>query len=116
MDLSLLLQLIQGPAFAAGGFVLAVLLLSRLMRDQPHPGNAAAWLLGFVFLPFVAVPLYLLVGGRKFQRLSERKRRLAVDTSKIPGLPAEPMDDVGRALARLEGFAPACGEIGRAHV
>ena len=63
--------------FTLGGFILALLLIARLMSEKKAPGNTFAWLLIIVLLPYVGVPLYLLFGGRKLRRLAARKSPLA---------------------------------------
>jgi cardiolipin synthase len=64
------------------GFILAFFLVARLMSEKRAPANTFAWLLIIVLVPWVGVPLYLLLGGRKLRRLAERKSRLR------PTLPA----------------------------
>ncbi len=59
-----------------GGFLLAVFAIARLMSDKRQPGNTIAWLLCIVLIPYVGVPLYLLLGGRKIKQLVARKRRV----------------------------------------
>src|SRR3954468_16447830 len=68
--------------FAIAGFLLALFLVARLMSQKRAPANTFAWLLIIVLVPWVGVPLYLLLGGRKLRRLAERKSRLR------PTLPA----------------------------
>lgn len=68
--------------FSIAGFLLAFFLVARLMSEKRAPANTFAWLLVIVLLPYVGVPLYLIFGGRKLRRLSERKSRL------LPTLPA----------------------------
>lgn len=58
------------------GFILAVFLVARLMSEKRAPANTFAWLLIIILVPWVGVPLYLLLGGRKLRRLAERKSRL----------------------------------------
>ncbi len=62
--------------FAIGGFILALVLVARLMSEKRAPANTFAWLLIIVLVPWVGVPLYLLLGGRKLRKLAERKSRL----------------------------------------
>ena len=69
--------------FSLAGFLLAFLLIARLMSEKRAPANTFAWLLGIVLVPWVGVPLYLLFGGRKLRRLAQRKSHLR------PILPAE---------------------------
>ena len=59
-----------------GGFMLAVFAIARLMSEKRPPSNTVAWLLVIVLIPYVGVPLYLLLGGRKLRRLMKRKTRL----------------------------------------
>ena len=68
--------------FSIAGFVLAFFLVARLMSEKRAPANTFAWLLGIVLVPWIGVPLYLLLGGRKLRRLTERKSRV------LPTLPA----------------------------
>ncbi len=58
------------------GFLLAVFLVARLMSEKRAPANTFAWLLIIILVPWVGVPMYLLLGGRKLRRLAERKSRL----------------------------------------
>ena len=67
-----------------GGFLLALLVVARLMSQKKAPANTFAWLLIIVLVPYVGVPLYLLFGGRKLRRLAARKTPL------IPTLPNRP--------------------------
>jgi cardiolipin synthase len=59
-----------------GGFLLALLLVARLMSQKKAPANTFAWLLIIVLLPYVGVPLYLIFGGRKLRQLAARKAPL----------------------------------------
>src|SRR3954462_4423256 len=62
--------------FSIAGFALALFLVARLMSEKRAPANTFAWLLIIILVPWVGVPLYLLLGGRKIRRLAERKSRL----------------------------------------
>jgi cardiolipin synthase len=73
---------ILAELFAIAGFILAFFLVARLMSEKRAPANTFAWLLIIVLVPWVGVPLYLLLGGRKLRRLAEAKSRLR------PTLPA----------------------------
>lgn len=66
-----------------GGFLLAVFALARLMRDKRQPGNTMAWLLVIVLVPYVGVPLFLLLGGRKIKRLAARKTQVDLHLSDL---------------------------------
>ena len=58
------------------GVLLALFAFARLFSERRQPGNTFAWLLGIVLIPYVAVPLFLLFGGRKLRRLMKRKSRV----------------------------------------
>jgi cardiolipin synthase A/B len=68
-----------------GGFVLAVFAISRLMSERRQPSNTIAWLLGIVLVPYIGVPLYLLLSGKKIRRLAALKTRMK---PWIPGAPS----------------------------
>jgi cardiolipin synthase A/B len=58
------------------GFLLAVFAIARLMSERKQPGNTFAWLFAIAFIPYLGVPLYLLLGGRKIRKLARRKAPL----------------------------------------
>ena len=58
------------------GFVLALLLLAHILQQRRSPTSTLAWLLAVLFIPYIGVPLYLLLGGRKMIRRAEAKRML----------------------------------------
>lgn len=62
--------------FSILGFLLAVVLLSRIVRERRPPASTMAWLLSILLVPYLGVPLYLLIGGRKHRRLAARKETL----------------------------------------
>lgn len=62
--------------YTVGGVVLVLFGLARLTSERRQPGNTLAWLMGIVLIPYLAVPTFLLFGGRKIRRLLARKRRI----------------------------------------
>ena len=70
------------------GVLLAFFAIARLMSQRKQPGNTFAWLLAIAFIPYVGVPLYLLIGGRKLRALAARKARLCPVVSAEPPSPA----------------------------
>jgi cardiolipin synthase len=88
--MDLLRNLIDHPVLphllTIGGFLLAFFLVARLLAEKRQPSNTFAWLLGIILIPYVGVPLYLIFGGRKLQRLIARKARIAptLDGSQPP--------------------------------
>jgi cardiolipin synthase len=92
------------------GFILAIFLIARLMSERKAPANTFAWLLVIVFIPWLGVPLYLLLGGRKLRKLAKDKKALQ------PNLPAICMADakdvcipVARTVAKAGGYEPVGG-------
>ncbi|WP_415907890.1 PLDc N-terminal domain-containing protein [Oleiharenicola sp. Vm1] len=69
------------------GFLLAFFAIARLMSERKQPGNTFAWLLAIAFVPYLGVPLFLLLGGRKLRRLAATKARLCPI---VPGVPPPP--------------------------
>jgi len=67
---------LEAALFSIAGFALALFFVARLMGERRAPANTFAWILVIVLLPWVGVPLYLLLGGRKLRRLVERKVRV----------------------------------------
>ena len=58
------------------GFIFALILLSHILREQRSPTSTLAWLMGIVFVPYLGVPLYLVLGGRKMRHRAEAKPTL----------------------------------------
>ncbi len=59
--------------FSIAGFILALFLVARLLSEKRAPANTFAWLLGIILIPYLGVPLYLLIGNRKLRRIAARK-------------------------------------------
>ena len=58
------------------GFLLAAVVIAQLIRQRRSPSGTVAWLLVVVLIPYVGVPLYLMLGGRKMRRVAGRKRNI----------------------------------------
>lgn len=71
------------------GFLLAVFAIARLVGEKRPPSNTVAWLVVIVLIPYVGVPLFLLLGGRKIRRLARRKRPVL---PRLPGVPSAPAE------------------------
>ncbi|MEO8248488.1 MAG: phospholipase D-like domain-containing protein [Burkholderiales bacterium] len=60
------------------GFIFACLLLyavsTHVNAQRRHPSAAMAWVITIVLIPYVALPLYLLVGNRKIARPPRRHK------------------------------------------
>jgi cardiolipin synthase A/B len=93
----------QFPLFSAGltigGFLLALVLLARLLRSNRPPSSTLAWALVIVLLPWVGVPLYLMFGGRKISRMAARKRKVyRPEALPIAGQAVSPAERVLRSF------------------
>jgi len=89
------------------GFLLAFFLVARLMSEKRAPANTFAWLLIIILVPYVGVPLYLLIGGRKLRRLIKRKRQLHPE---LPEGAIYPKEVIGGSIAHAltgAGASPA---------
>ncbi|MBW8782308.1 MAG: cardiolipin synthase [Verrucomicrobia bacterium] len=97
-----------------GGFLLAVFALARLVGEKRPPSNTLAWLLGIVLVPYIGVPLFLLLGGRKLRRVSANKRHVA---PRLPGVhaatPATLALPTVQAISSSGGGEPAGGNAVR---
>ncbi|MCA9644104.1 MAG: hypothetical protein KC492_25600, partial [Myxococcales bacterium] len=56
--------------------VLSVVLIGSVLHQRRPTGSAFAWVLGIVLLPYFAIPLFLMFGGRKFRQRLTSKRLL----------------------------------------
>ncbi len=65
------------------GFILALVLLSHILRERRSPTSTLAWLMAIIFIPYLGVPLYLIFGGRKMISKAETKPKLSLDNSKF---------------------------------
>jgi cardiolipin synthase len=70
------MKLIVSYIFTIIGFLLAILLIARLMREKRSPGSTIAWLLAIVMIPHIGIPFYFLFGGRKIKRMIQKKDHL----------------------------------------
>ena len=71
------------------GFLLGTLLIAHFLRQRRPPSDSVAWLLLIVLIPYVGLPLFLGLGGRKLRAMALRKRAIvlgpALDGVRIPG-------------------------------
>ena len=58
------------------GFLFAALLIAHILRQRRPPTATIAWLLAIILIPYLGVPLFLLLGGRKMRNLAARKARI----------------------------------------
>lgn len=55
------------------GYLFALLLLSRILTERRSHGSLLAWIMAIAFIPYVGVPLYLMLGGRKLNLMAQSK-------------------------------------------
>jgi cardiolipin synthase len=80
----------------------SIVMVVQLLDSKRTPQSTFAWLLAIVFVPLVAIPLFLLLGRRKFPRNAKRP------SGRLPAATADDGDEpaVARLLLR-SGVAPA---------
>ncbi len=71
MRLSFTLSPFDHGAFVVAGLLIYVL-VTRIGGQRRHPSAALAWVIAIATFPYMAVPLFLLFGTRKFVRPSRR--------------------------------------------
>jgi cardiolipin synthase len=96
-----LVQYLLSHAVAVVTALASMLMLLRLLGTNRTPQSLLAWALALLFLPLVAIPLYFLIGARKFPRTAKRTMRKAADKGELP-----PPGPVARVLCAI-GAPPA---------
>ena len=92
------------------GFLLAFFLVAKLVNERRAPANTFAWLLVIVFIPWLGVPLYLLLGGRKLRRMAKNKTALVPVVPKICVAElSHVFAPVAKTVAAAGGFEPVGG-------
>jgi len=76
---------IAALVLSTAGYVLALLLIPRIILERRHPSATVAWVLAIALLPVAGVPLYFLVGGRRVRRHIRAK----IEAMGAPGLSVE---------------------------
>ncbi|RPH72338.1 MAG: cardiolipin synthase [Myxococcaceae bacterium] len=83
--------------------VLGLLVAMRVLVTRRAPQSLMAWLLALIFAPWAAIPLYFLLGGRKFPRGAKGKQAPLLAPAARAELPeGHRAADVPRVL-RTEG-------------
>jgi len=88
------------------GFALCLVLIVKLLRDQRAPSVTAAWLLAIILIPYLGVPAYLLLGGRKILRMARQKTSLYELQEPEPVDNGSPYSMIQRVLVTA-GMPPA---------
>ncbi len=91
------------------GVLLALFAFARLFSERRQPGNTVAWLMGIVLVPYVGVPLFLLLGGRKIRRLMKQKTKV---TPAVAGVVACQSEASSTPTAQTISSIAECPVIG----
>lgn len=75
-----------GHALLVAAGLLVYVLATRIGHQRRHPSAAVAWVGGIVLFPYMAVPLFLMFGMRKFARPLRRKRAAVPPSQAVPPL------------------------------
>lgn len=75
---------LEHGAFIAGGLLIYVL-ATRIGGQRRHPSAAIGWVLAIVAFPYLAIPFFLLLGGRKFVRPLPRLGRSRLNEIQVAG-------------------------------
>lgn len=87
------------------GFILAMPVIAQMLRQRRSPAASLAWLLIIVLVPYLGIPLYLALGGRKMRRLAAEKAALKIPEQSLS------LPDATRNIDRLlrsYGIPGAC--------
>ncbi len=74
VTLASLFSLLSQHLWLMAGFVLAVLLFASILENQRQSSTSLAWILAIVLVPYIAIPLYIIFGGRKLRYLIKNKK------------------------------------------
>ena len=108
-DLVRVLLLVGQHLATIVGFVLALLLVSRVLRQHSRPTTSIAWFLFMVLVPWVGVPAYLVFGGRKVRNRAGRKPDLYAKSA--APLADNVADDSARRLVACGLPPPRTGNV-----
>ena len=75
------------------GFILALVLLAHILKQRRSPTSTLAWLMAIIFIPYIGVPLFLILGGRKMTYMTASKQMLPFFSPDQPphDLPYQPL-------------------------
>ncbi|MBN1943535.1 MAG: cardiolipin synthase [Phycisphaerae bacterium] len=90
------------------GFLIAFLFIAHVIRQKRSPSGTIAWLLVILLMPYIGVPLYLLLGGRKMKRRRDRKSHLELRKAHV-ALPSQEAHVIDRLLRSYELPGAAAG-------
>jgi len=96
---------------AVVGFLCAIILVPRVIMEKRQAGATIAWVLAICLVPYVGVPLFFLVGGRRVKRLTRRKGTPARELRDGAARADLPLTERARNIADLmarAGASPPC--------
>ncbi len=99
------------------GSLLLYAVSTHVNMQRRHPSAAIAWVITIVLLPYIALPLYLLLGNRKIAR-PPRRHRAAVERHVVRGVEVDELAHSRWAIDTIEGMglaAPVANEEVRFH-
>jgi cardiolipin synthase len=99
----LIAEYLYSHALTLLALFVSLVMLVRLLDSKRTPQSTFAWLLAIVFVPVVAIPLFLLLGQRKFP---SRAKRPSEGFRPLPG-PAEAEEPPLARVLRQSGVTPA---------
>src|ERR1035437_1320732 len=82
------------------GFILTLVFVSVVFKSRRSPSSTMAWLIFVAVVPYVGIPLYILLGGRKLKAQASLKEKLHKDV---------PYDTIPTTIDRLDRFLLAGG-------
>jgi cardiolipin synthase len=91
-------------ALAVVTLIASLVMVVRLLESRRTSQSTLAWLLAMIFLPFVAIPLYLLLGSRKFPRRAKGPAHESARTA-LPSAKGDLEGSIARVLGG-SGVAP----------
>lgn len=89
------------------GFACAIVLIPRIIMERRQVGATLAWLLIIGLVPYVGVPLFFLIGGRRVKRLRARKRGVHTESAGVTATARDLMNPRARSLSGLMSGAGA---------
>jgi cardiolipin synthase len=101
-------------AVTLGGYVLAFVLIPRIVMDRRESGATLAWILIIAFLPYIGAALFFLIGRtRVWRRKRRRKRYHAAFLEALDGMPRTAAQcDASSNLPALPGPAAEIARVG----
>jgi len=100
-------------AMAVIGFICAIVLVPRIIMERRQVGATLAWVLIICLVPYVGVPLFFLIGGRKVKRVTARKVRPVLESghgaAAVPALVSEKAWNVAALMTRAGALPPRTG-------